>query len=70
MKVKTVIKVDFYANPQYYGYYLDDDLRAIWREKIKPSIQEIDSSPCGTIHNLCINEWILRYRETFRELNW
>lgn len=67
MKIKTLIKADFYINPENYGYYTHDDLTAIWHEIIKPLIQEIDSTEY--IDNPSINEWIIIYRKTFRELN-
>ena len=67
MKIKTLIKADFYINPENYGYYAHDDLPAIWREIIKPIIPEIDSAEY--IDNSSINEWIIVYRKTFRELN-
>jgi hypothetical protein len=68
MKIKTVIKADFYINPENYGYYAHDDLPAIWREIIKPLIAEIDTT-ARSIDNSSINEWIISYRKTFRELN-
>ena len=67
MKIKTLIKADFYINPENYGYYTHDDLPAIWREIIKPIIPEIDSAEY--IDNSSINIWIAEYRNSFRELN-
>ena len=67
MKIKTLIKADFYINPENYGYYAHDDLTAIWREIIKPSIMEIDSTEY--IDNSSINNWIAEYRNSFRGLS-
>ena len=68
MKIKTVIKADFFINPENYGYYAHYDLHAIWREIIKPLMPEIEST-AEYVHNSLINEWIIIYRKTFRELN-
>ena len=67
MKIQTLIKADFYINPENYGYYSHDDLHAIWREIIKPSIPEIDYTKY--IDNSSIHTWIIEYRKSFRELN-
>jgi hypothetical protein len=67
MKIQTLIKADFYINPENYGYYAHDDLPAIWREIIKPLIPEIDYTKC--IDNSSIHIWIMEYINTFRELN-
>lgn len=64
MKIETVIKADFYINPENYGYYSHDDLPAIWREIIKPLIQEIEYTK--HIDNSSIHKWIVRYRENLR----
>jgi hypothetical protein len=67
MKIQTLIKADFYINPENYGYYSHDDLSAIWREIIKPIISEIDYTKY--IDNSSIHEWIVVYRRAFLELN-
>ena len=67
MKIKTLIKADFYINPENYGYYSHDDLPAIWHEIIKPIITEIESTKY--IDNSSIHDWIIFYRKTFQESN-
>lgn len=66
MKIKNLIKADFFIDPTNYGYYSHDDLDAIWREIIKPNIKEIEYTK--KIANHKIHEWIKSYRLAMREM--
>jgi hypothetical protein len=69
MKMKAIIKEDFFTNPENYGYFANDDLLAIWREIIKPIVKEMRIDTAKYINSDIIHEWVIVYRKTFRELN-
>ena len=69
MKMKAIIKADFFTNPENYGYSANDDLLAIWREIIKPIVREMRIDTAKYINNDIIQEWIIVFRTTFRRLN-
>lgn len=64
MKIKTLIKADFFANPQEYiedysnGY---NNLSEIWHQAIKPEIPYMESTK--RIDNTGIIKFIKAYRD-------
>jgi hypothetical protein len=66
MKIKNLIKADFFINPESYGYYSHCDLDAIWREIIKPNIREIENTK--RITNTAISKHIKSYRLEMQKL--
>jgi hypothetical protein len=60
MKIHNLIKADFFIDPENYGFYAHDDLKAIWNELIKPTITEIEI--VDRIDNTAIYTHIKSYR--------
>lgn len=62
MKIKNLIKADFFLNPKNYGFYTPNLIteNTIWNRAIKPNIIEIDYSK--KIENSDILLWIGYYR--------
>ena len=67
MKIKNLIKADFFSNPKNYGFEEEYGIteNTIWQRAIKPNIIEIEYSK--RIDNSGISLWIGYYRAGLRQ---
>lgn len=66
MKIKNLIKADFFINPVLYGVYAVQDLDLQWKNIIKPLIPEIENTK--KIHNPSVSIYIQGYRDSIKSL--
>lgn len=68
MKIKTLIKADFYCNPEKYGFDETQpfSLDEVWKKVIKVNIIEFDSTPRIKLNSLAAG-YIEGCREFFKD---